>query len=324
MYTDIFEVARNTVEKPNPVVTALLYSFCPAAAHWYVRGIPPEVVFDVVWRALEDYATGKSLAECLRAYGLDILIPDVKNYIEQVTLFRSRNSGFGVAPELMPTFTGGRSSQNVFRLRKELSHLGGSWKNVVAYARVWAFLMRDWKYQMKVPLGEKAVRTFQKFTVSLSVPGLPSSSKVHFPVWGWHVTVGKVQSVYLGLFVSAQRQDAVRFAIVYNADPAGDQGWPGQRPYLFGLDRDLGTANPIHLALEHKDVLPMVLKMDEAARRGPNFPLAALRDRDNCLSCGYKKACYGEKGKVVMPAVVEQFLHEDPDSNSSLETSNGQ
>jgi hypothetical protein len=323
MYTDIFEAARSTADEPTPVVTALLYSFCPAAAHWYVRGIPPEVVFDVVWRALEDYATGKSLAECLQAYGLDVLIPDVKNYIEEITAFRSRYSGFGAAPELLPIFTGGRARRSVFGLRKELNHLGGSWKRVLSYARVWAFLMRDWKYEMKVPLGEKAVRTFQKFIVSLSVPGLPASSNAHFPVWGWHVTVGKVQGVYLGLFISAQRQDALRFALVYNSEPDGNKGWPGQRPYLFGLDRDRGTADPIHLALEHNDVLRMVLKMDEAARRGPNFPLAALRDRDKCLSCGYRKACYGEKGKLVMSDVVEQFLQEEPNANSPAETPRG-
>ena len=63
MHTDVFEVARSTKGKPNPIVTALLYSFCPAAAHWYVRNVQPDVVFDVVWRALEAYETGKSLTD---------------------------------------------------------------------------------------------------------------------------------------------------------------------------------------------------------------------------------------------------------------------
>ena len=44
--------------KQNPIVSALLYDFCPAAAHWYVRGAEPDEVFDVVWKAFEDYATG--------------------------------------------------------------------------------------------------------------------------------------------------------------------------------------------------------------------------------------------------------------------------
>jgi hypothetical protein len=76
-------------------MAALLYTFCPAAAHWYVRNVQPEPIFDVVWRALEDYATGKSMVECLEGYGLATLIPDVKRYIEQVTLFRSRHTAIG-------------------------------------------------------------------------------------------------------------------------------------------------------------------------------------------------------------------------------------
>ena len=46
--------------KQNPIVSALLYDFCPGAAHWYVRGAEPDEVFDVVWKAFEDYATGKN------------------------------------------------------------------------------------------------------------------------------------------------------------------------------------------------------------------------------------------------------------------------
>ena len=63
MYRDIFEAARDKMGKPNPIMAALLYAFCPAAAHWYVRNVQPEAVFDVVWQALEDYATGKSMVE---------------------------------------------------------------------------------------------------------------------------------------------------------------------------------------------------------------------------------------------------------------------
>jgi hypothetical protein len=276
MHRDIFEAIKNRKGKPSPIVAALLYSYCPAAAHWYVRNVQPEVVFDVVWLALEDYATGKSLADCLEGYGLATLIPDVKRYIEQVTLFRSRHTSMGVAPELTILFKGDRAGQSVFGLQNQLNNLGGSWKSVLAYVRVWAFLMRDWKTQMKIPPGEGVNRVFRIFTVSRSAPGDYSNSKVHFPVWGWDVTVGKVRSSYLGLLVSGQRQDALRFALVYNSDLVGDQGWPGQRPYLFSLDRDMGTADHINLAAEHDDVLGMVVRMYEAARVGPNFPLAVF------------------------------------------------
>ena len=48
MSKDIFMLAKQMVGKQNPIVSALLYDFCPAAAHWYVRGAEPEEVFNVV------------------------------------------------------------------------------------------------------------------------------------------------------------------------------------------------------------------------------------------------------------------------------------
>src|SRR5215467_5941454 len=151
MFKDVFELARNTSGKSNPIVTALLYSFCPAAAHWYVRNVQPDEVPDIVWQVLEDYESGKTMVDCLKDYGLATLIPDVKTYIEQVTLFRSRHSALGIAPELSPLFQGARAGQSTFNLRHELNNVGGSWKSVLAYVRVWAFLMKDWKSQMKIP-----------------------------------------------------------------------------------------------------------------------------------------------------------------------------
>jgi hypothetical protein len=216
-----------------------------------------------------------------------------------------------MAPELSPLFQGDRAGQSTFNLRSELNNLGGSWKSVLYYVRVWAFLMKDWRSQMKIPPGDQVTRVFKKFTVALSAPGDYSRSKVHFPVWGWDVTIGKVRSIYLGLLVSGQKQDALRFALVYNSDLVGDKGWPGQRPYLFSLDRDTGSANHINLAHAHSDVLSTVLKMYEAARVGPNFPLASFRDKDTCISCGYKKACYGDDRNIFLPAAMHQLIHEN-------------
>ncbi|MGE5375041.1 MAG: hypothetical protein ACM3XO_08275 [Bacteroidota bacterium] len=309
MSKDIFILARQMAGKQDPIVSALLYQFCPAAAHWYLRNVQPEDVFDVVWRALEDYESGRSMAVCLEAYGLASLIPSVKSYIEQVTLFRSRYSAAGDSPELLPLFKGDRPSQSTFGLQNELNNLGGSWRSLVTYVRVWAFLLKDWKAQMKIPMGNQVVRTFRKFNVSLSVPGDSSSSEVQFPVWGWDVMIGKVRSIYLGLLVSRQMQDALRFALVNNSDLVGNKGWPGQRPYLFGLDRNLGTAEHINLSVEQKDILSMIVPMYETARTGSNFPLSVLRNREACLSCGYRKMCFGDKGNVLLSAVIQQLIH---------------
>ncbi|HEX2996256.1 MAG TPA: hypothetical protein VHP14_15630, partial [Anaerolineales bacterium] len=106
--------------------------------------------------------------------------------------------------------------------------------------------------------------------------------------------------------------------LVYNSDLVGDKGWPGQRPYLYSLDREIGSASPINLPLEHNDALSMVMKMYEASRVGPNFPLAVLQDKDACFSCGYKKACYGEKGTTLMSAAVDQLIRENPRERNFL------
>jgi hypothetical protein len=311
MSKDVFTLSRLMAGKQDPIVSALLYEFCPVAAHWYVRHVQPEDVFDVVWQALEDYATGKSMAEFLEGYGLASLIPQIKNYIEQVTAFRSRYSAIGNAPELLPLFQSDRPGQGVIRLKNELKNLGGSWKSVLSYVRVWAFLIKDWKAQMKIPPGEQVTRAFKKFTVSLAVPGNNSSSEVHFPVWGWDVTIAKVRFINLGLLISGQRQDALRFALVYNANLVGEKGWPGQRPNVFGLDRELGTAEHINLSVEPKDALSMVIPMYETALMGPNFPLSLLRNGDACLMCGYRKVCRGDKGNTLLSAVVKQLIHEN-------------
>jgi len=310
MSKDIFILAREMTGQQNPIVSALLYQFCPAAAHWYVRDLQPEDVLDVVWRALEDYEGGKSMAECLEGYGHASLLPSIKNYIDQVTLFRSRYSAIGHAPELLPLFKVHYPSQSPFVLKNELKNLGGSWKSLLMYVRVWAFLIKDWKAEMKIPPGNQGTRVFKKFAVSLAAPGVDSSSKVNFPVWGWDVTIGKVHRMYLGLLVSGQRQDALRFTLVANSGLAGDKSWSSQRPYVFGIDRDLGTAEPINLSIEQKDVLSMVMPMYETVCLGPNFPLSALRDRGACPSCGYRKVCYGTKGTMLLSAEVQQLIHE--------------
>jgi len=309
MSKDIFILAQDMAGKQNPIVAALLYEFCPAAAHWYVRNLQPEDVYDTVWQALQDYETGKSLAECLETYGLASLIPSIKNYIEQVNLFRSRYSAIGHAPELLPLFKSDRPSQNTFSLRKELGNLGGTWKSVLAYVRVWAFLIKDWKAQMKIPLGDNVTRAFKQFTVSLSAHDDNMRSKVHFPIWGWDVRDYKASNIYLGLLVSGGRQDVLRFALVNNSEFVGENRCPGRRTYIFGLDRELGTAERTSLSVAQSDALSMIIPMYEAACKGPNFPLSILRDRDACLACGYRKACCGEKGNVLLSDVLQQLSH---------------
>lgn len=312
MSKDLFILAKETQGKSNPIVTALLYTYCPAAAHWYVRNAPVEEVFDLMWKALEDYATDKTLVDCLTEYGLAAVVPVVTEYISKVKTYRRHHSNGMPAPETSLQFRSGKRASSTFGLQNELGNLGGSWNNLLEYTRIWAYWMRDWKTGMKLPVGENTSRKFKKFTVSLSAPEVYSKLRVHFPVWGWEVTVGRVKSIYLSLLVSNRTQDALRFALVDNSDCAGDKPWPdGKRPYLFAVDRVTGQVDYINPAVEHTCVADAVMPMYRLARIGPNPPLAAYRDTYRCPVCGYRRMCFGEKRKAVGAASLHQLLQED-------------
>ncbi len=312
MSKDLFILARETQGKSNPIVTALLYTYCPAAAHWYVRNAPVEDVFDLMWQALEDYATGKTLVECLTEYGLSTVIPVVIEYVDKVKAFRRHHTNGMPAPETTMLFKSGKRADSTYGIQNELENLGGSWNNLLEYTRIWAFVMRDWKTGMKLPMGENTTREFKKFTVSFSAPGVYARLRVHFPVWGWDVTVGRVKSVYLGLLVSSRRQDALRFALVNNSDLVGDKPWPdGKRPFVYALDQVTGEADYMNPTIDLECVLDTAMPMYRAARIGPNLPLAALRDHHRCLSCGYRKMCFGDKSNTMHAASLNQLLHEN-------------
>ena len=55
MSKDLFILAKQMAGKNNPIVSALLYDFCPAAAHWYVRGAERETVNNCNIRWLVDF-----------------------------------------------------------------------------------------------------------------------------------------------------------------------------------------------------------------------------------------------------------------------------
>ena len=166
MSKDIFIVAKQMAGKQNPIVSALLYDFCPAAAHWYVRGAEPEDVFDVVWKAFEDYATGQQFSQVAEVYGITTMLPEIRKYIAAVVDCRSRYSKDGPSPEI--THDLGATFGSQFGLQNQLNHLGGTLGGLKHYIRVWRFLMGDWKTCMKMDQKNTSQRIFQLFTVSLS------------------------------------------------------------------------------------------------------------------------------------------------------------
>jgi hypothetical protein len=313
MSKDIFILAKQMAGRQNPIVSALLYEFCPAAAHWYVRGAEPAEVLDVVWKAFEDYATGKSLRQCLDGYGLSTLVPDVRTYMDKVRAIRSQYSRDGASPEVTHYMEEPFGSR--FGLQNQLNALGGTLGDLKHYVRVWHVLMRDWKSNIKMSAKTSDERIFQLFSVSLSVPGMTSAARVSFPVWGWDVRTGVARMVYLGLLVLNRRQPMIRFSLVQNSDCVGDKPWPHHgKPMVFGLDRDMGYADAISVNVEQ--ALKLVPRWYEEARVGRSRPIG-LDDTEHCRFCGYKALCYGKAGEShrvprnqeILDAALEQLTN---------------
>lgn len=310
MFKDIFILAKENQGASNPIVTALLYIYCPAAAHWYLRNSPVQDIFDITWKAFEDYAGDRTMVECLTKYDLSTVIPELKEYINQVDQFRRLHPDVQ-APETTRFFRTGERD-NLFGLQTRLHNLGGSWGSLLEYTRVWAFLMRDWKTNMQMPLGAHISRRFKKFIVLLSAPTDRGNTQVKFPVWGWEVTNGSSRNIYLGVLVSGGMQDALRFSLVNNSEPADGDGWPdGKHPHLFALDRVTGGAEEMNLVVSQEYAVSAVSSIYKAARIGPNPPLGAFQNYFQCLSCGYGKICFGDTHNANYSAVLEQLLRAD-------------
>jgi hypothetical protein len=311
---DIFILAKQMAGKQNPIVSALLYDFCPAAAHWYVRGAAPEEVFDVVWKAFEDYATGKKFREVMEGYGLTTMIPEIRKFIAAVEDCRSRYSKDGPSPEL--THDLGVTFSSQFGLQNQLNDLGGTLGELKHYIRVWRFLMGDWKTRMKIDQKPTSQRIFQLFRVSLSAPGVVQSNlRVHLPVWGWEVRIGAARRIYLGLLVPNRKQHPLRFALVHGADRADDQKWPNHgRPDLWALDRDTGAAEPIIVRSEA--VLNLIPRWHNEAQFGRNRPVG-LDGIETCHFCGYRILCYGKippfhsmlRNQDILDSALEQLTN---------------
>lgn len=294
MTKDIFILAQEYRGESNPIVTALLYIYCPAAAHWYLMDTPVRDVFDITWKALEDYSSGNTMADCLRKYDLGTVLPELWKYVDQVEQFRHDHPDVQ-APETTRFFRYGQRD-DVFGLQNQLNNLGGSWSCLLEYVRVWAYMMHDWHISMKIPMDGQTQWKFKKFTVQLSVLMERTVTHVRFPVWGWDVITEGLKRNYLGLLVSGGAQDALRFVLVNDSEPADGQGWPeGKRPYLFALDRVTGTAREMDLIVSRQFALNSILPIYKTARIGPNIPLGAFQDYNRCLSCGYGNMCFGDR-----------------------------
>lgn len=299
MYTDLFLALLNRKNaRGHPILSAMLYSFCPTAARWWLVGADPTPPFDPVWKSLEDLATGKTLLEFLTQYGFENLLEEIRTYIREVEEYRRQHPVS--APELMPIFRGGKISVGRrYGSQNAINNLGGDWRNLNIYVRTWAFLSQDWRINMKIERDSGYQLTSDKVYLTFPELNLP----VQFDTWIWKVPVGHVTETKIGALVTNGEQDQLRFSLLRRCTTMGKQPWPNT-PALFALDRETGAVSHFDQLLSDKDVEKMVMSLSSLAKKSPHLPLNALRQPSLCKQCGYQQLCF-EKNTISQHALKD-------------------
>ena len=299
MYTDLFLALLNRKNaRGHPIFSAMLYSFCPTAARWWLVGADPTPPFDPVWKSLEDLATGETLLEFLIKYDFENLIEEVRTYIHEVEEYRRQHPVS--APELMPIFRGGKISvSRRYGSQNAINNLGGDWRNLNIYIRTWAFLSQDWRINMKIERDSGYHMLSEK--VCLTLPGL--NLPVQFDSWVWKVPVGHVTETKIGALVSNGEQDQLRFSLFKRCTTMGKQPWPNT-PILYALDRETGAVSHFDQLLSDRDLEKMVQYLSNLAKKGLHPPLNALRQPSLCKQCGYQQLCF-EKNTISQHALKD-------------------
>lgn len=287
MYTDLFHALLNRRNaRGHPILSALVYAFCPTAAHWWLAGADPVPPFDPIWKSLEDLASGETLHDLLIKYGFDNLIEEIRTYIREVEEYRRQHPI--QSPELMPLFRGGKiPAGRRFGSGNAIQNLGGDWRNLFVYVRTWAFLSQDWRIGMQIQRDSNYRMAGEKVLLNLPFTRLP----VQFDVWVWRVPVGHVTETKIGLLGSNQNQDQLLFSLMKRCSSSGKQPWPNT-PTLFALDRETGKTSHFDQTLPNKDLEKMVQSLATLAKNGPYPPLNALRQPAACKGCGYQHLCF--------------------------------
>ena len=297
MYTDLLLALLNRKNaREHPILSAMLYAFCPAAARWWQVGADPIPPFDPVWKSLQDLASGGTLLEFLVKYEFDGLIEEIRAYIGEVEEYRKQHPVR--SPELMPLFRGGKiPAGRRFGSQNAIQNLGGDWRNLFIYIRTWAFLSQDWRIGMQIERDSGYKLTGEKVCLTLPFTRLP----VQFDTWIWKFPVGHVTETKIGVLVTDQEQDQLRFSLMRCCAPMGKQPW-SNTPTVFALDRKTGEASHFDQILSDKDLEGMVQSLSNLAKKGPHPPLNALRQSSICKQCGYQHLCF-EKNYISQHAL---------------------
>jgi hypothetical protein len=292
MHTDLFlALLDENNPRGHPILAALIYAFCPAAARWWLAGADPVVPFDPSWQALEDLAAGSTLREALCRYGFEDLVDVAREYVSQVDAWRDRHPGIH-APETLPTFSGGRISVSQrFGSQSAIEKLGGRWENFFAYIRTWAFICRDWEAAMRFPVPSE----FASVRLAFSLPGIRRPA--HFTTWSWVSRVKSAIRTVIGFVVVDNEQEQLRLGLARRASPVGDKPWPSP-PEVWALEWGNGTADHFDDRLPDNALPSVIERLAEMAQSGPYPPLAALGGSARCDYCGFCAQCFTNTGEI--------------------------
>lgn len=287
----------------HPLLAALLYAFCPAAARWWLAGADPTLLpFDPAWQALKDLSSGETLKDALTRYGFEDILDEAKRYVNDVDAYRRTHPGID-APETLPTFPGGRMSlDRRFGLSDAIANLGKDWSNFFAYIRAWAFLCPEWEARIQF----FAAPELGHVRLTLTLPGIRRPA--YLPAWLWTLKQEYAIRIVIGLPIDDE-QDEIRFSLAarspaylpaneVEADkaeskpPGGSRPWPVP-PEVWALNRNSGIAEPRDPRLDDEHLLALINSLANAAdEKGPHPPLVALQRPSDCRKCGYLALCY--------------------------------
>jgi hypothetical protein len=289
MQTDLFLTLLDDHNPRNhPILAALLYIYCPAAARWWLAGADPVPVFDPVWQALIDRATGQTLSTVLKSYGLEDLGSEIRTFIQRVDACRRHTPGIP-APECANTFNGWVLDKDQLHGKSPaIQHLGGKWEHLLVYVHTWVFLIPDWKTAMRYA----QMPELQPTKLSLIAPGI--RKPVQWPVWQWALKSGSNVRVNLGMLmaVDPNHPNQILFSLAQAGQRQGDKPWPVQ-PELWALNRMDGTGRSFRSRLpDQPGIGEIIVNLAEISKNGPYSPLRALESPTRCRFCGFKAQCW--------------------------------
>jgi len=298
MYTDLFlALLDDHNPRGHPILAALLYAFCPAAARWHLAGADPVLPFDPLWQAMTDLEKGETLKDALLRYGFGDLLDAARTHVDEVAAYRHLHPDV-LAPETSPFFPGGRLElAQRFGLSDAIKRLGGDWQNFFAYLRAWAFILPDWEENIRF----FAAPEFSLASLMLILPGVRRAIRYRAPFW--IARKGHAVRMVIGLPVNDREQDQLRFSLMQRASLAGDKAMP-RTPEVWAADRS-GFAEPFDAKLPGEALPDLIGRLAKAAGENFHLPMIALQTPSKCRWCGYQAQCYA-KGELTLLALREQ------------------